>query len=263
MDAVPITVAFSGFTSPGFILLFVMFALVALVTNADCFSASPSPACAWCRPPTVATWALAVSGLLVTPLIPGSAGRLTLVSPLVLAIKDTLRLADRGRAAAGLAMAATMGFSQMSFLFLNGSGTTLLVASLLPTTRAARSPGCGAAAAWPLGLLDSSRGCRAARRFGPRSALWVDQRVIEAQLRTLCTITRQEFLGLVGLALILLAFVLQPWSRMDPAWLGLIILSLLALSGADRTMFKELDYQYLLYFALFQSIAAMIREAGV
>ncbi len=87
--------------------------------------------------------------------------------------------------------------------------------------------------------------------------------MIEAQLRTLGTITRQEILGLVGLALILLAFVLQPWSRMDPAWLGLIILSLLALSGADRTMFKELDYQYLLYFASFQSIAAMIREAGL
>ena len=90
------------------------------------------------------------------------------------------------------------------------------------------------AAAWPLGLVYFVGGVVvAARRFGPRSALWVDQRVIEAQLRTLGTITRQEILGLVGLALILLAFVLQPWSRMDPAWLGLITWSLLALSGAD------------------------------
>ncbi len=170
VDAVPITVAFSGFTSPGFILLFVMFALVALVTNAGL---SFRVALAGLRlvPPTYRgqLWALAVSGLLVTPLIPGSAGRLTLVSPLVLAIKDTLRLADRGRAAAGLAMAATMGFSQMSFLFLNGSGTTLLVASLLPTTQGSRGHLDGVArrrlAAWP-GLF-RRRGCRGSATIWP------------------------------------------------------------------------------------------------
>src|SRR6185295_15143773 len=75
---------------------------------------------------------LLVTGLLLTPLVPSSTGRVSLTSPLALAVAEALRLPERGRSAALLGLGAWVGAGPLMFAFLNGSGTCLLAWGLLP-----------------------------------------------------------------------------------------------------------------------------------
>jgi len=259
----PAEVVFSGLTTSGFFLLFAIFAFVALISLSGL---SFRVALLGLRlfPATYLgqVWALGLFGLLATPLIPGAAGRLTLISPLVVAIKDALRLPDRSRAAAGLGMAATMGFGQMSFLFLNGSGTTLLIASLLPAATMA-TWGEWLFAAAPLAAIYFVVSMLVIQwRFLPAAPTRAEPKVLRSQLATLGKLNFQEGLGLAALALLLLIFILQPVHGLEPAWLALLVLGVLAAGGADRAMFRHVDYQYLFYFAAFSSLALMVRTTG-
>ncbi len=260
--AAPAAIVFSGFSSSAFFLVLVLFAFTGLVTGSG-LSFRAALLGMKVFPPTYVGQALALglSGVLTTPLIASSTGRLSMVGPLVLAIKDALRLPDLSRPSGGLALIAEMSYSQMSFMFLNGTSACFVVLGLLPAAVQANITwGNWLLSALPLAIVNLAGSLLVVLwRFRPQSPTTVDRHTLEAQLRTLGGISSQEGLGLVGLTLLLLTFVLKPWHHIDPAWLAVLIITSLLILGANRAMFRHVNYPFLLYFAAFLSLAEIVR----
>jgi DASS family divalent anion:Na+ symporter len=262
----PASVVFSGFGNSTVFLLLAILGLTGLVTQ----SGLSLRIAIWGMrlfPPTYVgqVCALGCTGLLATPLVPGTLTRLTMSGPLVVAIKDTLRLPDRDRAAAGLSLGAYVGYGQMSFLFLNGTPACFVILGLLPAAVARQITwGSWLFAALPLGIVVFVGMMLAVLwRFRAEGAGSADRRVLEAELATLGPMDHQEWLSLLGLALLFATFALGPWLGVDAGWLAVPAVAVLLPLGADRRMFQSVDYQLLLYFAGFLSLAALTHAAGV
>lgn len=112
----PAKIAFSGFASTSWFLVLGVFALSAAVARTglvyrlvlSCLRRLPQAY-------TVRAIAMAMTGLVLTPIIPSSNGRATLAGPLVQTVSEALRLRPGSRGAVGLSMAALLGFGHMSF----------------------------------------------------------------------------------------------------------------------------------------------------
>lgn len=261
----PPRVALSGFASPSLFLLLVIFGLSSLVTRSGLtFRAALLSMNLFPRTYRGQAWALACSGIVATTLIPSINGRLTMVGPLTLAIKDTLRVPDHSRGAAGLALAAYVGYGQMSFLFMNGTAACFVIAGLMPPAVAAKiNWGTWLLSALPLGVVVFTGSVLTVLwRFRPAQDVTMDPRVLAAQLRTMGRVEYQERLSLLALVSLLSIFVLEPLHKIEPAWLALGMVAVLFVLGADRNMFRSVDYQYLLYFGAFVSLAAITRWSG-
>ena len=67
------------------------------------------------------TLGLALSGTIITPAIPDVTSGAAIAGPIVLAVSDSLGYARLSNGSAALAMAAVLGFGQMSPFFLTGA----------------------------------------------------------------------------------------------------------------------------------------------
>jgi DASS family divalent anion:Na+ symporter len=262
----PANVVFSGFSNSSVFLLLVILGLSALVTE----SGLSLRIAIWGMRLFPATyvgqvWALGCTGLVASTLVPGTLSRLMMIGPLVVAIKDTLRTPDGGRAAAGLSLGAYVGYGQMSFLFLNGTPACFVILGLLPVAVARQITWTSwLLAALPLGVVVFvGMMLTVLWRFRAEDAAVADRRVLAAELATLGPVRYQEWLSLLGLALLFASFALGPWLDVDAGWLALPALAVLFALGVDRRMFQTVDYQSLLYFAGFLSLANVTRAAGV
>src|SRR5262249_4032632 len=68
---------------------------------------------------------LMLMGIVLGPILPSNNGRAALTAPLALAIVEASRLRDREPGAAVLGLAAWIGSSPLSFMFLNGASLCL------------------------------------------------------------------------------------------------------------------------------------------
>ena len=73
-----------------------------------------------------------LSGLLATPLLPTGKARTAISLPVSQALSEATGFGARSNGSAALTLAALMGFSQMSFMFLTGGAFCLLGWNLLP-----------------------------------------------------------------------------------------------------------------------------------
>jgi hypothetical protein len=76
--------------------------------------------------------ALSIAGVILGPAVPNATGRVTMIAPALRELVEALGYAPRSCAAAGLAMAALIGFGQLGAVFLTSSTTTVLVFAVLP-----------------------------------------------------------------------------------------------------------------------------------
>jgi len=179
---------------------------------------------------------LAVAGAAIGPAVPNATTRVTLVAPAVNELVDALGYAPRSRASVGLAMAVLMGFGQMVALFLTSSSTSVLVYAVLPETSRVDLT----FASWFLRALPTHILLLAGTlafivwRFSP-GAPSVDvrqaQRAIDLQRALLGPLSRHEQIALVVTVLLVLGFASQPLHRIDPAWIGVVALAVLAATG--------------------------------
>ena len=75
---------------------------------------------------------LTVAGLLATPALPSMISRMAVVAPVSWAIAESVGFAPRSPGAAGIVLAAFLGFSLLGFMFLTGSTGGLLGWNALP-----------------------------------------------------------------------------------------------------------------------------------
>lgn len=209
--------------------------------------------------------AMALTGLLFTPLLPSANSRVAMASPLSLELSGAMRFPERGRGSAGMAMSTYLGFGLMYFLFLNGANTGLLAWSLLPEpVRHQVTWGFWFWAALPMGLIVFGL-CFAAIHWllPPEPTAGVTRETIQAQLAILGRISPHERGTATVLAMVFAGFLTQSLHGMDPALLSLAgFLALVALGILDKTGLRSIDWGFLLLFGSLVGISEVSRVTG-
>ena len=165
---------------------------------------------------------------------PNATSRVALVAPAVTELVDALGLRPYSKAAIGLSMAVLIGFGQVVALFLTSSTTSVLVYAVLPdATRESVNWGSWVARALPTHIL----------LFVPLAAfiLWryrPRERSAESPVNRLALQqallgppSRHEWIAIGVTVFLLVGFSSQPLHHVDPAWVGVIALAVLAATG--------------------------------
>jgi DASS family divalent anion:Na+ symporter len=217
--------------------------------------------------------ALGLAGLLVGPAVPNATARTTLVAPAVAELVEALGYAPGGRAAAGLAMAVLFGFGQMVGTFLTSSTTAVLVYAVLPeSSRAGLNWGTWAIRAAPthvllfLGLMATIFWLYRPRpQDGSTSRAPAQPSYLLALQRALLgPLSRHERIALGVAAALLLGFITQPLHGVDPAWIGVLALGVLAATGvlaADGL--RMVNWGFALLFGILISMTDVFAKAGL
>jgi len=214
--------------------------------------------------------ALCLAGVLLGPAAPNATARVTLIAPAIGELADALGYAPRSRPAAGLAMAALIGFGQMAAPFLTSSTTAVLVYAVLP-------PGGPIELNWLswavlaaptsilllVGLVASIAWLYRPR--GPTDLKGsLQPGVVRLQRRLLGRPTRNERIAFVVGAGLLLGFVTQPIHGAHPAWVA--VLAFVAM-GATRVItvntLRAVNWSFALLFGMLASMSRVFTDTGL
>jgi DASS family divalent anion:Na+ symporter len=211
--------------------------------------------------------ALALTGLILTPALPSSNGRVTMASPLAHELAMAMRLEQGSNERAGLALAVLHGFGQMFFMFMNGTGNCLVVWGLLPPEiRAEVTWFRWLLVAFPLGLLIFIGFLLVLTwTISGQTVTRISRRILDMQAATLGPLSRNERLTLSVMGLMLVAFISQPIHGIHPAWPAIAgLLLLMATQILDRVTFvSRIDWASLVLFGALWSLAGVVRYNGV
>jgi di/tricarboxylate transporter len=267
----PASVALSGFASTSWLLLVSVLTVGAAIASSGLLYRLALWLVAH-TPGGFAGQALAVSlgGVLMGPAVPNATGRVTLIAPAVAELVEALGYAAGSRPAAGLAMAALVGFGQMASVFLTSSTTAVLVFAVLPAdSRGDLGWLSWAARAAPANLLLFA-GLLAAVVCLYRPRTGVDTRssrrrsALALQRTLLGPPSRAERISfVVGLGL-LLGFVTEPLHGVQPAWVAVLALTALALTGVvTADTLRAVNWSFALLFGILASLSAVFTGAAV
>jgi di/tricarboxylate transporter len=258
----PATVAFSGFSSPTWFLVLGVFGLSAAISKTGLlYRLTLMMMKHFPRNYVGQAFAVALSGLILTPIVPSPNGRLILSSPLVLTLTEILGFKKGSPGALGLSMANLLGYGNMSIMFMNGSFVCFFMIALLPSD-------VGSAITWgywfktAFFLSASYFFCfylAIIALYRPEETRPLVPAVINAQLRTLGPLSRDEKVCLAAVTISLAGFLTQSWHHVDAAWI--VLSSLLILFGTsvldDKTIRANIDWAFIL------SLGALIGFGGV
>jgi DASS family divalent anion:Na+ symporter len=214
--------------------------------------------------------ALALAGVALGPAVPNATGRVALMAPALSELIEALGHAPGSRPAAGLALAALVGFGQMGAVFLTSSTTAVLVHAVLPPELRASVGWVGwAAYAAPANLLLLA-GMLAALvglyRPGPGAAPAAGPRpdVLALQRALLGRPSPAERLCLATGAGLVLGFATQPLHGVEPAWLAVLALGVLAAGGLVTTdTLRGVSWSFALFFGMLASLSDVFLATGV
>jgi len=268
LKAAPPTLAFSGFSHPSWFLVLGVFAISAAISRTGLMYRLVLLVVGFF--PASYRWqsfALAFSGLLLTPVIPSSNGRAVLAGPLISNLSEILRFRRGSAGSIGMSMAALLGFGHMSFLFMNGTATCLLAFGLLPAEAAARVTwGSWFWAALPLGLVFFAISYLAVLlQYRPKVQRTSGSGIIEAQLQALGPCDSHERITILIVIISLVGFMTESWHHVNGAWVALASFFLLFSSGvlAEKSVRSDIDWNFLLSFGALVGFGGLISTSGL
>ena len=210
--------------------------------------------------------ALLLTGLVLSPVLPSNMARAALTTPLALAIAEARGLRDREPAAAALGLAAWMGSGPLMFVFLDASTTTILGWSLLPESSRVRFDWVHwLLAALPLGVFASVGALAvlflvlrpAATRATPRERLHL-------QLGVLGPPSRSEVAMIAVLTFTLVGWIVAPAAHVDMGSVAVLgLLGAVVTGNFRQAAFRELDWNYILFYGVALSIPALMIGLGL
>ena len=206
---------------------------------------------------------LVLAGLLATPALPSMISRMAVVAPVSWAIAESVGFAPRSPGAAGIVLAAFLGFSLLGFMFLTGSTGGLIGWNALPeAARAEFGWTVWAVAAAPAGLVTIGGLWLAIHllfRLPPDGGVRVSRERFQAQLEILGAFTRREAFGLAVLLLALVGWITTPLHGVGEAWVALGALLLFVLGGVlDRNSLRAgVDLGFLLFLGVVSSLSGV------
>jgi anion transporter len=214
--------------------------------------------------------ALSLAGLLIGPAVPNTTGRVIMIASMLKDLVEALGYRPQSKAAAGLAMAALVGFGQMAAMFLTSSTTAVMVLAVLP----ARAREDVNWITWTLygapvnvvlfgGLLASILWLYwpAAVERQPsnkRAASLALQRAL------LGPMSRDEKIALgVGIGL-LAGFMTEPLHGVDPSWIAVLATGVLTATGVVTVnTLRAVNWNFALLYGVLISLAAVFGHTGL
>jgi di/tricarboxylate transporter len=263
--------ALSGFSSEAWVLVVSVLAVGAAIASSGLLYRLALWTVAHSRGGFVGqVTALCLAGVVLGPAAPNATARVTLIAPAIGELADALGYAPRSRPAAGLAMAALIGFGQMAAPFLTSSTTAVLVYAVLP-------PGGPIALNWLswaalaaptsvlllLGLVAS-----VVWLYRPRDPAdlkgSLQPGVVRLQRKLLGRPTRNERIAFVVGAGLLLGFVTQPIHGVHPAWVAVLAFVTM---GATRVVtvntLRTVNWSFALLFGMLASMSRVFTDTGL
>jgi CRP-like cAMP-binding protein/di/tricarboxylate transporter len=214
--------------------------------------------------------ALALAGVALGPAVPNATGRVAFLAPALGELIEALGYAPGSRPAAGLGLAALVGFGQMGAVFLTSSTTAVLAHAVLPAEVQARAGWVGWAvcAAPANALLLAGMLAALVWLYRPRPGDGPPARarpgVLSMQRALLGRPSRAERLCLATGAGLVLGFATQPVHGIDPAWLAVLALGAL---GAARLVtadtLRGVNWSFALFFGMLASLSDVLAVTGV
>jgi DASS family divalent anion:Na+ symporter len=210
--------------------------------------------------------------LLSSAAIPNPTGRVTLVAPLTLELAEAFDYAPGSRRAAGLALAALMGFGKTYAPFLTSSTTALLAFTLLPQhARSGLTWGIWALRAAPLYLILLA-GMYAfilwyygqgSFRSGPRARQHQTDVLLLQRSLLGPPSSKERIAGLVTIFLVI-GFVTEPLHHVDPVWIAIAAAGTMAATGVlTAQTLQTLNWSYILLFGTLTSTASVFATTGL
>ncbi len=210
---------------------------------------------------------LALSGTAITPGIPDVTCGIAIASPIILALSDSLGYKHRSNGSAGIAMAAVLGFGQMSPFFLTGAAENLLAWGLLPeATRAGISWVGYFEAALPLAIVTFVLAFISTMLLLPTEIQpTVSRGLIATQIEALGPVSRAEAVNGAVLLGAIIGWVTAPYHGIDVAWVAMIGLAvLLSANYLDRGSFRAgIYWDFIFYLGAVLSLTSVVHTVGV
>jgi len=264
----PASVAFSGFSSSTWFLVLGVFGLSAAISKTGLlYRLTLLMMKRFPRNYLGQAFAIALSGVILTPIVPSPNGRLILSSPLVLTLTEILGFKKGSPGALGLSMANLLGYGNMSVMFMNGSFVCFFMIALLPAD-------VGSAITWGYWfktafiLSTSYFFCfylAIVILYRPKETKPLVPLVVEAQLRTLGPVSRDEKVCLVAVIISLGGFLTQSWHHVDGAWIAMSSLLILFASSVldDRTLRANIDWAFIISLGALIGFGNVISASGL
>jgi L-tartrate/succinate antiporter len=215
---------------------------------------------------------LGIAGMVVGPAAPNATSRVALVAPAVTELVDALGLRPYSRAAIGLEMIVLIGFGQVVALFLTSSTTSVLVCAVLPdATRASVSWGSWVARALPTHIvLFALMAGFILWRYRPRRSEAESSGAVNSESRLalqralLEPPSRHEKIAIGVTIFLLVGFSSQPLHHVDPAWIGVIALAILAATGLlTGSGLGAVNWSFVLLSSVLTSMSDVFSDTGL
>jgi anion transporter len=260
--------AFSGFSSSTWFLVLAVFGLSASIAKTGLlYRLTLVMIKRFPRNYFGQAFAVAFSGLLLTPVIPSPNGRLALASPLILTLTEILGYKKGSGGAVGLAMASFLGHGNMTVMFMNGSFVCFFMLGLLPPDVGSTITwGYWFKVAWPLSTFYFCASYLAIiALYRPTETKELVPSVADAQLRTLGPMTTEEKVCLLAVFTSLAGFLTQSWHHIDGAWIAMLcLLILFATSVLDQTTLRtSIDWAFLISLGALIGFGNVISASGL
>jgi di/tricarboxylate transporter/CRP-like cAMP-binding protein len=214
--------------------------------------------------------ALSIAGLMVGPAVPNATSRVIIISPMLTELVEALGYRPGSRAAAGLSMAALIGFGQMAAAFLTSSTTAVLVSAVLPEgTRNEVNWVSWALYGAPLnvvlfiGLVGSI-----CWLYAPRGEVRAGRAAragsLALQRALLGPISGNEKIVLLTGLCLLAGFVSEPLHGVHPAWIAVIAVAVLTAAGiVNVNSLRAVNWNFALLFGVLISLATVFAQTGL
>jgi anion transporter len=212
---------------------------------------------------------LLTSGLLLTPLLPTGKARTIIAVPVSQSISEASGFQQRSSGSAALTLAALIGYSQMSFMFLTGGEFCLIGWNLLPpSSKSEFGWMTWFMAALPAGVVVVLVVFAAIQYFFPLNSETktdLSNRTTEVQLKKLGPINSQEWIAAAILGLTLIGWLTMSLHEINETWIALAALLVFLITGIlDKQGFKSnLDWGLILFFGIVNSIATISSYLGL
>jgi anion transporter len=208
------------------------------------------------------------SGLLTTPLLPTGKARTVIGIALGEAVSNSSGFAPRSNGSAALTLAALVGFSQLSFMFLTGGEFCLIGWNLLPG--AVKSEFGWAAwfvAALPAGVFTLIFVFIAVQILFPLRTE-EKERISNAttvKMNEPSPLSRAEWITLITLTLTITGWLSMPIHGIDEAWIALAALLAFHVTGVinKEAFLGKLDWGLILFFGIVSSMATVTSHLNV
>ena len=268
-DIAPAQTALSGFTSGTFFMCMSIFGIGAILLNSGLAYRLMLKLMLWLPPSRPwYNFLLFSVGILMTPVIPSPAGRMAMISPILLSLLDSTASHKQQKIIATQFICSTIsGVILLATVFMTGKPANLILYGLLdsqtqfafqwlPWLVAASFAGVVLLVLYVI-VFHSA--------FRVTASFNISKQIVAGQLKLLGAVHYREWGAVAALAVLGVGVLAAPFHKMEIPWLTLAIAVLLLLSGImGRREFRNyIDWPLLLFIGAIIAWAPIMRTTGL